>query len=175
MAPMPADSSFAHVLSRTLLGHALRLEPSGTLKLQRKNGTSSSHGILLKLLRSIWASMSLYPFSLFEIFSSRKYVWSCMSQPKMTEQKPNPDAATERNFFLAMSLPRSTPSMSHPATLTALSFLSKSGRSSRVSVDGSSVMVIFATEDEHRIGSTVGCQRLKKRNNCRRSKITKAS
>ena len=44
-----------------------------------------------------------------------------MSHPNKTEQKPKPDLAMERNFFLDISFPRSWPSMSMPATFTLMS------------------------------------------------------
>src|SRR5690242_8186415 len=69
-----------------------------------------------------------------------------MSQPKTTLQKPKPSFAMDRNFFLAMSLPRSMPSTSRPATLTATSSLSSSGSAS--SVTGWSAMVDVGVGDE---------------------------
>ena len=53
-----------------------------------------------------------------------------MSQPKMTEQNPNPSFATERNFFLDTSLPRNWPSTSTPASFTLESCKSSSERDS---------------------------------------------
>lgn len=53
------------------------------------------------------------------------YVLSCISQPKITEQKPKPDSRMERNLDLTMTLPRKIPSKSTPATLTRTSLSSK--------------------------------------------------
>ena len=124
IAPRPWFSNLSTAVLSRPLGQAL-IGPRwfGSRKLTRKKGTSSSHGILLKLLKSGTAIISWYPFSALLICNSLKYVWSCISQPKMTEQKPKPSFAMPRNFFLDMSLPRKTPSMSMPATLTLLSFL----------------------------------------------------
>src|SRR5262245_55283533 len=47
-----------------------------------------------------------------------------MSQPKITSQKPKPLSATDQNFSSDKYLPRSTPSMSNPPTLTRLTSLS---------------------------------------------------
>ena len=66
---------------------------------------SGSHGMRRKVCRSTLASRSRYPFAAFEMVSSLKYVRSCMSQPKTTEQKPKPVSTIERNFFLEMILP----------------------------------------------------------------------
>src|SRR5262245_26033513 len=41
-----------------------------------------------------------------------------MSQPKMTSQKPNPCSTALQNFSRLTYLPRKTPSMSKPPTLT---------------------------------------------------------
>jgi len=123
IAAIPSFPSLSTAVFSRPLGHAL-IGPrvSGSIKLTKKKGTSSSHGILLKLLRSGTAIISLYPFSALLIFNSLKYVWSCMSQPNSTEQKPKPSFAIERNFFLDMSFPLRVPSMSTPATLTLVSF-----------------------------------------------------
>jgi hypothetical protein len=65
------------------------------------------------------------PFAALDMLSSSVYVLSCMSQPKITEQKPNPDSRIERNLDLAITLPRKIPSRSTPATLTRTSFSSR--------------------------------------------------
>jgi len=54
---------------------------SGSKNDTRKNGTFFSHGIRLNVDRSIFAIRSRYPFSLFDIKSSREYTVSWMSQP----------------------------------------------------------------------------------------------
>lgn len=63
---------------------------SGSRNRSRKKGTLSSHGIRRKLLQSGTAIKSRYPLSLLLTVNSLKYGWSCMSQPKTREQKPNP-------------------------------------------------------------------------------------
>lgn len=60
-----------------------------------------------------------------------------MSHPNKTEQKPNPDLAMERNFFLDISFPRSWPSMSMPATFTLVSEARIWGRLERVTSEES--------------------------------------
>lgn len=60
-----------------------------------------------------------------------------MSHPNKTEQKPKPDLAIERNFFLDISLPRNWPSMSMPATFTLVSEASNWGSPEKVTSEGS--------------------------------------
>jgi hypothetical protein len=66
---------------------------------------SSSQGIRRNDEMSILARISRYPLDALLTESSWKYVRSCMSQPKITEQKPKPSRTTERNFFLDTILP----------------------------------------------------------------------
>ena len=134
MAPYPRAFSFSNCVFNKPRGHAETGSlVSGSWKLTKKKGTLFSQGIRRKVLRSGTAMISWYPFSLLLILSSRMYVLSCMSQPKMTEQKPKPLEAMERNFFLETSFPRKIPSTSMPASLTELSLARRSGRSSTVS------------------------------------------
>lgn len=60
-----------------------------------------------------------------------------MSHPNKIEQKPKPDLAMERNFFLDISFPRNWPSMSMPATFTLVSEASNWGSSDRVTSEES--------------------------------------
>jgi len=67
--------------------------------------------------------VSFLPLAAFEMESSSAYVLSCISHPNTTEQNPKPDSRVDKNFDLAMTLPRKIPSKSTPATLIRLSSL----------------------------------------------------
>src|SRR4051812_9052667 len=107
----PSARAFWSIFCSTCRGE------TGTSKSSRNAAVCSSHGMRRKLPRSTVAWVSGYPLCQ-PVTCALSYSWSPLSHPKITSQNPRPPSATLQNLSSDTYLPRSTPSMSNPPSLT---------------------------------------------------------